>query len=80
MLLPKLIPGCNGAVFKKNGKYVFFEYKVLLSGSLLQQTSKTIKEFKIIVKEKYDTLYEVNSYVSYTNTICLQGQETNGIF
>ena len=60
----KLIPGCNGAIFKKNGKYGFFEYKGKFNGEIIQQTAETVKKLKIIVKEQYDALYEVISYLS----------------
>lgn len=60
--MDELIPGCNGAIFKKNGKYGYFENKVKLDGSVLLQKYETVKKFNKTVEEKYDALFEVINY------------------
>lgn len=61
--MDELIPCNNGAVFKKNGKYGYFDYRVIEDKTVYPPIIKE-SEFRIVVKETYDALYEVGHFYS----------------
>lgn len=62
--MDELIPCKNGAVFKKDGKYGYFDYRITVDKTVYPPRV-TESDFTITVEAQYDALFEVGEYHSF---------------